>query len=249
VPKTTIVIPCYNEARRLDSAAFLEFLASDPDTAFLFVDDGSTDETAGVLRDLVARASGRASMLALERNSGKAEAVRRGIIQALESGPRYVGFWDADLSTPLDVVPRFANQLDAHPQLEMVIGARVQLLGRQIERSVLRHFMGRLAATATSTVLGLRVYDTQCGAKLFRADTARALFRDPFQSRWIFDVEVIARLIACHTGNAGLPASKVIWEYPLHRWRDFEGSNVRPRDYLRALYDLRRIRRRYPRPS
>ena len=249
MPKTTIVIPCYNEARRLDSAAYLEFLTNDPDTAFLFVDDGSTDETATVLRDLVARASQRASLLALERNSGKAEAVRRGILQALESNPRYVGFWDADLSTPLDVVPTFADQLDANPQLELVMGARVQLLGRQIERSVLRHHMGRLSATVISTSLGLRVYDTQCGAKLFRADSARALFRDPFQSRWIFDVEVIARLIARHAANAGPPASKVILEYPLHRWRDFEGSNVRPRDYLRALFDLRRIRRRYPRPG
>ena len=249
MPKTTIVIPCYNEARRLDSAAFIAFVESDPEAALLFVDDGSTDETGRVLGDLVARAGRNASVLTCERNSGKAEAVRLGIVRALDSGPRYVGFWDADLSTPLDVVPRFVDQLDAHPQLEMVMGARVQLLGRQIERSVLRHHLGRLAATFISAALGLRVYDTQCGAKLFRADTARALFRDPFQSRWIFDVEVIARLIARHAGNAGLPASKVILEYPLHRWRDFGGSNVRPRDYLRALFDLRRIRRRYPKLS
>jgi glycosyltransferase involved in cell wall biosynthesis len=249
VPKTAIVIPCYNEARRLDSAGYLEFLAKDPDAAFLFVDDGSTDETGRVLRELVARATGNASMLALERNSGKAEAVRRGILEALESRPRYVGFWDADLSTPLDVVPRFVEQLDAAPQMEMVMGARVQLLGRHIDRSLLRHYLGRLAATATSTTLGLRVYDTQCGAKMFRADTARVLFREPFQSRWIFDVEILARLIACHGGSSRLSASDVIWEYPLNRWRDVSGSKVRPRDYLRALFELRRIRRSYPRPG
>ena len=249
VPKTAIVIPCYNEARRLDSAGFLEFLANNPDVGFLFVDDGSSDETERVLSDLVSRASERASVLALECNQGKAEAVRRGIVKALESGPRYVGFWDADLSTPLEVVPRFVDQLDANPGIELVMGARVQLLGRQIDRSPLRHYLGRLAATATSTALGLRVYDTQCGAKLFRADTARMLFRAPFRSRWIFDVEIIARLVASRAGSSNRPASEVIWEYPLNRWRDVDGSKVRPRDYIRALFELRRIRRDYPRPG
>jgi hypothetical protein len=129
----------------------------------------------------------------------------------------------------------------------MIMGARVQLLGRRIERSALRHYAGRFAATAISTVLGLRVYDTQCGAKLFRADPARELFREPFRTRWIFDAEIIARLIARLGAHSDPSARDVIYEYPLHAWMDVRGSKIGPSDYLRAAVDLLRIYGHYVR--
>jgi glycosyltransferase involved in cell wall biosynthesis len=244
-----IVIPCFNEAKRLDLAAFERFAADHPETNFLFVDDGSTDDTRKILDGLAARMPDRASVLVLEQNSGKAEAVRRGVNRALESEPTYVGFWDADLATPLAVIRKFSEILDDNPQLQMIMGARVQLLGRRIERSALRHYAGRIAATAISTVLGLRVYDTQCGAKLFRADAARELFRDPLRTRWIFDAEVIARLIARLGAHADPSARDVIYEYPLHAWMDVRGSKIGPSDYLRAAVDLLRIYGHYVRHS
>jgi len=244
---TTIVVPCFNEAERLDLTAFERFASESPTTSLLFVDDGSTDETRTVLDRMIVRIPDRASVLALERNSGKAEAVRRGMNRALEGNPRYVGFWDADLATPLAVVGVFCQLLDDNPRLAMIMGARVQLLGRQIERSALRHYAGRVAATAISTVLGLRVYDTQCGAKLFRADAARELFREPFCTRWIFDAEIIARLIAARGAHADPPPRDLVYEYPLHTWMDVRGSKIRPRDYLRAAVDLLRIYLRYVR--
>jgi hypothetical protein len=131
----------------------------------------------------------------------------------------------------------------------MIMGARVQLLGRRIDRSALRHYAGRVAATAISTVLGLRVYDTQCGAKLFRADAAQELFSEPFRTRWIFDAEIIARLIARLSAKPGSEARDVVYEYPLLEWRDVRGSKIRPRDYLRAALDLLRIYDQYVRPS
>jgi glycosyltransferase involved in cell wall biosynthesis len=244
-----IVIPCYNEAKRLDRAAFERFAAEAPEISFVFVDDGSVDDTKRILEELTARLSGRASVVALEENSGKAEAVRRGVKRALEQQPSYVGYWDADLATPLDAIQKFSDLLDTHPQLQMIMGARVQLLGRHIERSALRHYAGRLAATAISTVLGLRVYDTQCGAKLFRLDAARELFGEPFRTRWIFDAEIIARLIARLAAQSGPAARDVVYELPLHTWTDVRGSKVGPRDYLRAAVDLLRIYNHYVRPS
>jgi dolichyl-phosphate beta-glucosyltransferase len=244
-----IVIPCFNEAKRLDLAAFEAFAADCPETRFVFVDDGSGDDTRRILDGLAARMPERASVLAWERNSGKAEAVRRGVNRALEAEPDYVGFWDADLATPLPVILEFSQLLDDNPRLQMIMGARVQLLGRQIERSAIRHYAGRVAATAISTVLGLRVYDTQCGAKLFRADAARELFRDPFHTRWIFDAEIIARLIARLDARAEPSARDVVYEYPLHAWVDVRGSKVGPSDYLRAAFDLMRIYRLYVRHS
>jgi dolichyl-phosphate beta-glucosyltransferase len=244
-----IVIPCYNEEKRLDRAAFERFAAEAPTVSFVFVDDGSADQTKRILEEFADQLSDRASVVALDENSGKAEAVRRGVHRALELNTTYVGFWDADLATPLNVITEFSGLLDAQPKLQMIMGARVQLLGRHIERSPLRHYAGRIAATAISRVLGLRVYDTQCGAKLFRSDAARELFDTPFRTRWIFDAEIIARLIASLAKHSSSEARDVIYEYPLDSWMDVHGSKIGPSDYLRAAVDLRRIYSHYVRPS
>lgn len=249
MPGAAIVIPCFNEAKRLDRTAFERFASDSPDVALLFVDDGSTDDTKRILDELVTRLPGRASVFALEQNAGKAEAVRRGVNHVLDWNYAYVGYWDADLATPLGVIHEFSDLLDRDPQLQMVMGARVQLLGRQIERSALRHYAGRVAATAISRVLGLRVYDTQCGAKLFRSDTVRELFREPFLTRWIFDAEVIARLIVNLGASSDLQARDVVYEHPLHVWKDVLGSKIKPSDYLRAAFDLRRIYSHYVRSN
>jgi hypothetical protein len=153
-----------------------------------------------------------------------------------------VGYWDADLATPLDTLVAFCELLDTHPDIEMVFGARVQLLGRVIERRALRHYLGRVFATAASLTLGLRIYDTQCGAKLFRASPAmQALFQDPFATRWLGDVELLARLIQARRGTALPPAEEVIYEFPLLEWHDVAGSKVKARDFVKGLCGLARI--------
>lgn len=243
--RTRIVVPCYNEAARLRVQAFEEFAKSHREVGFLFVNDGSSDDTGATLRRL-SDAHEQLSVLDLDVNSGKAEAVRRGVLAVLELEPAYVGFWDADLATPLEAIDDLEAVLDARPDLEMVFGSRVKLLGRSIERSALRHYAGRVFATATSRVLELPIYDTQCGAKLFRVSSdIAALFDEPFLTRWTFDVEIIARLIELRRGGDRPKAKDVIYEYPLHCWHDVAGSKVSPWDFPRALWELARIRRRY----
>jgi dolichyl-phosphate beta-glucosyltransferase len=245
-PDTIVVIPCYNERHRLDTTQFARAAASHEWLAFLFVDDGSTDGTAQLCELLIARDPLRFQAFRLSRNVGKGEAVRQGILKALESRPTYVAFWDADLATPLEVIAAFRHQLAAHPQLEMVFGARVKLLGRVIERKAAKHYLGRIFATAVSVVLRLPIYDSQCGAKMFRVSPElRWLFQQPFRARWIFDVEILARLIAARRGTRLLQPEHVIYECPLTEWRDIAGSKVAARDYVRAAYDLYRIYRAY----
>lgn len=241
-----IVVPCWNEERRLPVARFRAFLAAEPDVGFVFVDDGSLDGTRDRLRSLEEAAPGRVHVLGLDENQGKAEAVRRGVLEALRGEPRFVGYWDADLATPLEVIPEFRRVLETRPQHEIVMAARVHLLGRRIQRSALRHYLGRAAATLISIALDLRVYDTQCGAKLFRnGPRLPDLFRAPFLSTWLFDVEILARRIA-QDGSSGVTlAREVIYECPVSEWTDVDGSKLRWGAYLRAALDLVRIRRRY----
>ncbi len=107
--RAIVVVPCFNEANRIDTRQFQEFAAGCQSIRFLFVNDGSTDGTLGVLERLHAVAQDRFRFVHLSRNSGKAEAVRHGMLTALRERPQYVGFWDADLATPLDEIPRFAG--------------------------------------------------------------------------------------------------------------------------------------------
>jgi len=236
---TIVVVPCYNEAKRLDAAAVLHLVDTEPRVALLFVDDGSTDATARLLEDLSRSRPESISYFSLAVNSGKTEAVRRGVLAALERRPAFVAYWDADLSTPLDMVPLFLAELDRNAHLLGVLGSRIRRLGADIDRLALRHYAGRIFATLASAVLGMAVYDTQCGAKMFRAtdDVARA-FSEPFQTRWILDVEMLARLR--RDLGAEVLASR-LFEMPLPRWRDVAGSKLTMAQGAAAFVDLWRI--------
>lgn len=237
------MVPCYNEAARLDADRFTAFAAASDGTGLLFVDDGSTDATSDVLASLVGRAPERIRALQLSANQGKSGAVRAGVLAALAWDPQFVGFWDADLATPLSAVPRFVSMLEGRSRLLGAIGARVKLLGTTIERSAVRHYLGRVFATAASVVLGLAVYDTQCGAKLFRAGPLlRAAFAAPFRSRWAFDVELLARLEEAGRRAGAPPVAETVVELALEEWRDVRGSKLHPLGMLRAGLDLSLMR-------
>lgn len=238
--RITVVVPCYNEEKRLNVAAFTSFLEQDTETRLLLVNDGSRDDTQGMLERVRAAAPERVRVMSLEQNSGKAEAVRRGVLAAMDGGADVVGYWDADLATPLDAIPQFTQVVRKRPDIALVMGARVQLLGRTIDRRPARHYLGRIFATVVSVVLGLRVYDTQCGAKMLRATPEmRAAFATPFRSKWIFDVELIARMM----GRRGsmTAAGTGILELPLWSWRDVAGSKLKGRDFMIAVPELARI--------
>ncbi len=237
-----LVIPCYNEASRLKVQSFLQLVAAHRSVKLLFVDDGSTDGTPGILADIASGGGDRISVLTLPANGGKARAVQRGVLAAFEEKPEFVGYWDADLSTPLEELQGFIDVLDARPTVDIAMGARVRMLGRRIDRRPLRHYAGRLFGTAASLALRVAVYDTQCGAKIFRVtDPVRQAFREPFRSQWVMDVEILSRYIA-QVGRQ--EASARIYEVPLQAWTDVPGSKLRLVPAVRALWDLFGIWRR-----
>jgi dolichyl-phosphate beta-glucosyltransferase len=231
-----IVVPCYNEGHRLPVDQFRQFLHEER-IGFVFVDDGSTDNTIARIESIRANSADRVSLVRSPANQGKAEAVRLGINSALEQDPEYVGFWDADLATPLDAILQFMAVFAERPDLDMVFGSRVKLLGRNVNRRAARHYLGRVFATAVSVILRIPIYDSQCGAKIFRVGPrTRGLTAEPFQTRWVFDVEILARYIR----KIGSPesAAQHIYEFPLLRWEDVAGSKVKPTDFFLALRDV-----------
>jgi dolichyl-phosphate beta-glucosyltransferase len=242
----TIVIPCYNEASRFPFDHFTSFVGAHPGIRFLLVNDGSKDNTLEVLQRARVGREAQVEVLNQPVNGGKGEAVRSGVLAALKQAScQYVGFWDADLATPLNMIPELSAVLQARPELAMVFGARVKLLGRQVERRAIRHYLGRVFATAVSVALRLPIYDTQCGAKIFRVTPETpALFAEPFCSRWVFDVEIIARFIRQrHYDMKSVESS--IYEFPLPEWRDVAGSRVKPGDFFKAFFDVLKIYGKY----
>jgi len=238
-----IAVPCYNEGLRLGEDQFRQFL-SRTQVRFVFVDDGSTDNTMARIESIRKGNTDRVLLLRSPVNRGKAEAVRLGVNLALEQGAGYVGYWDADLATPLDAITEFMPLFTIHPDLDIVLGSRVKLLGRNVQRRALRHYLGRIFATVVSMMLRLPVYDTQCGAKIFRVrPETRSLFAEPFLSRWVFDVEILARYIR-QIGSPQVAAQR-IYEYPLQVWEDVAGSKVKASDFFVAMRDVNRIYWKY----
>lgn len=231
-----LIIPCYNEAARLD---FTQLHSLRPGVTCLLVDDGSRDATADLIRR---HESNTLRLLQLPRNVGKAEAIRQGFLHAKRhgwlAGVDWVGYWDADMATPLSEVDRFLEYAATwSSRVDGILGSRVYKLGSTIVRSYGRHLLGRLFTTMAAALLHVQCYDSQCGAKLFRPDVAAEAFDEPFVSRWIFDIEILARL-----------RSRRLIEYPLRQWEDMRGSKLSPLTVAApTLVDLLRIRRRYGR--
>lgn len=215
---------------------FKRFAEVHPHVLFTFVNDGSTDDTFRILKEHFS--TGQFSVLNLAHNVGKAEAVRLGVRSNQDC--LTVGFLDADLSTPLDQVLELAEYLDV--QTRMVFGSRILTLNTEIKRSPKRHYLGRIIATLVSNILGLPIYDTQCGAKVIGRETALKLFEEPFISRWLFDVEIFARMIQIY-GRENV--ASIALEKPLSHWIEAGDSKITFSDMLRIPFHLLRIKIHY----
>ena len=243
LPPTCLVVPCYDEGNRLPVEEMGRFLADYPEFRFCLVNDASRDHSLQVMNDLQKKWPGRITILDLGENLGKGGAVRQGILGALENDSiEFVGYWDADLATPLAEAVTFLQIFAENPGFEMLCGCRLSRLGAHVHRRWWRHYPGRAFATGASLTLGIPVYDSQCGAKLLRSSLAREIFAQPFVSKWAFDVELIARVIVRRGAQA---AGEVILEVPLNYWTHVGGSKLTMRHALRAFWDLVRIHRAY----
>ena len=235
-----LIIPCYNEEGRLNINSFKQAFSNYLNVEFLFVNDGSLDKTAHLLNNLE-NSFENVSFLDLKQTVGKAHAIREAV-NSLEVDYKYIGFFDADLATPLSEVQNFLEKLNSNPHILCIMGARILRLGAPIKRKAYRHYLGRVFATIVSMMLKLPVYDTQCGAKIFKGSIAKNIFTDGFVSMWFFDVELIFRILSTIKKEEYLTS---FYELPLTNWEDVAGSKLKFTDFLKTPLELIKIYRKY----
>ena len=234
-----IIIPCYNEEVRLNRAAIEELIAGMTDARLFFVNDGSRDNTLGVLHELAGQHPSTVSVISFDENEGKARAIYKGIQQVHASGDfLYIGYMDADFSTPpAEFIKLFHAIRDQ--QALFIFGSRIKKLNSGINRTPFRHITGRTISTLLDLHFKLGVYDTQCGAKIFASEALTVAFAEPFYCSWLFDVEIFIRLKEKGLLNRGV-------EHPLWGWKDVGGSKLSFRTMPRICREILTLIRKYP---
>lgn len=213
-----IIIPCYNEERRLNIEAFQVFSQAEPETLLVFINDGSSDRTKQALESIQKCAVLNTQIISLSKNAGKGEALRAGMFFCLENSIPFIAYADADLSTPLSEIMRL-YQIAISEKVDIVLGSRIKKIDTVIIRSTFRHIVGRFIATIIDNKFKLGCYDTQCGAKVLKATSLVSIIQYPFITKWFFDVELLLRYRKKFNAiNAR--------EIPLKRWTTKKGSKV-----------------------
>lgn len=233
-----VVIPCYNEEERLLSKEFLDFVDKNSGYHLCFVNDGSKDKTLEVLNNLRKGRENFITVYDCEKNGGKAEAVRLGMLHmAKHEDLDYIGFLDADLSTDLvdfdDLVSTIENS-----DFKIVSGSRISRMGANITKESARKIISMTINFFIRKILSMDFKDTQCGAKIFRKDVIETSFGEKFVTKWIFDVEIFKRV----TADYGIEKAKsFICEQPLKRWIHADGSKLSMKDSVKIVFQLAQI--------
>jgi len=228
----SVVIPCYNEGSRLGPMLDLVRAHVELGWQWIFVDDGSSDRTAAVVRDLAADTQAEVVLVQHERNQGKGAAVRSGFERA---DGALVGYVDADLAaSPLQFQPFLAGE-ELRAGGELLLGIRLLTEEKRVDRTFFRHLIGRVYQTYVSNLTGLTVYDTQCGFKLLSAARAKEIAPEMHCRGFAFDVELIMVARDLHQMR--------IREEPIH-WREQGDSRVMPHHALSMFFEILGIRRR-----
>jgi CheY-like chemotaxis protein len=233
-----VVIPCYNEEKRLASKKFINFITKNSGYRLCFVNDGSTDNTEEILDNL---RKGREDFIEIyncEENVGKAEAVRKGMLHMnAQADLDYIGFLDADLSTSLIDFDNLVSVIE-NSKYKIVSGSRISRMGANITKQSSRKLISSTINLIIKKILLLDFKDTQCGAKVFHKDVIEISFRKKFITKWIFDVEIYRRITLYFGLNT---AKKILCEQPLSRWVHIEGSKLSIRDSINIISQLGQI--------
>ncbi|MBU2945116.1 response regulator [Zobellia uliginosa] len=233
-----VVIPCYNEEERLSGPEFKAFAHANLGYHLCFVNDGSTDKTLEVLHELRKGNESNISVYDCEKNGGKAEAVRQGILHMIKDDQLdYLGYLDADLSTDFRDFDDLVKTIESS-QFKIVSGSRISRMGANITKESARKIISMTINMIIQTILGMPFKDTQCGAKIMDREIASTMFNKKFITKWLFDVEIFMRMRK-HYGKE--EAKRIICEQPLKRWIHADGSKLSMKDSVKIVGQLAKI--------
>ncbi|MBT8302461.1 MAG: glycosyltransferase [Maribacter sp.] len=237
-----VVIPCYNEAERLLTSTFKDFAYKNLGYHLCFVNDGSTDSTLAVLEELRKGNEDTISIFNCEKNGGKAEAVRQGVLH-LSKDPQldYIGYLDADLSTDFKDFDELVQTLE-NSDFKIVSGSRISRMGADITKESARKIISLTINFIIQKILGMPFKDTQCGAKIMDREIVTLMFNKRFTTRWLFDVEIFMRMRKYYGKEKALG---FICEQPLKRWIHADGSKLSMKDSITIIGQLARIAVQY----
>jgi len=239
---TGIVVPMYNEDQRWVEEYWRD-VQKIPSVNLVFVNDGSTDGTRGILKNF-ANEFTNVSVMNLERNVGKSEAIRLGCLQFLNEKDKnfcWIGFIDGDGAFSAREILRilsiaFASTNDKTQEQNEILTiwtSRVALAGREIIRDPFRHYTSRILLTLIGFVLRQMPYDSQSGMKFFRnTDSFINVVSDPFRTRWFVDLEILIRM------RALFKRRNFLREEPLEYWRDINGSKIKLKIFPQIFRDI-----------
>lgn len=237
-----VVIPCYNEETRLLSKEFTDFIDKNSGYHLCFVNDGSKDKTLEVLNNLRKGREDFITVYDCEKNGGKAEAVRQGMLyMAKQEDLDYIGFLDADLSTDLTDFDDLVSTIE-NSNYKIVSGSRISRMGADITKESARKIISLSINFIIRKILKMDFKDTQCGAKIFHKDVIEISFAKKFVTQWIFDVEIFRR-ITLHFGLE--KAKEMLCEQPLKRWIHADGSKLSMKDSVKIIGQLGQIAMHY----
>jgi glycosyltransferase involved in cell wall biosynthesis len=238
--QTVIIIPCYNEAKNFHYQDYANFISKNLNILICFVNDGSHDNTLVILNKLQKEFPINIDIVSHKNNLGKAEAVRTGMLYSLDKYDfEYIAYLDADLAVSLEECISLTQHFNNG--IVFCFGSRMARIGSDIQRKKSRFLIGRVIATMISNILSIKVYDTQCGCKLFTKKLSQQVFSETFITTWLFDVEIFARIIEIYRKNC----LDIMLEVPLKRWVDEGNSKVRYSYFFKLFLDLYRIHRKY----
>jgi CheY-like chemotaxis protein len=233
-----VVIPCYNEETRLSSEEFKKIVHSNLGYHLCFVNDGSSDNTLAVLQELCKDNEGRMSVYNCEKNGGKGEAVRLGMLHMAKNNQyNYIGFLDADLSTNFDDFEELVNTI-SKSKFKIVSGSRINRMGADIAKESARKIISQGINLIIRKTLGMDFKDTQCGAKIMNKEIVEKTFGKKFLTKWLFDVEIFMRMKKIYGDEE---AKKLVCEKPLNRWVHMEASKLSFRDSFKIIGQLGQI--------
>jgi dolichyl-phosphate beta-glucosyltransferase len=235
--KVAIIIPCYNESKRLDLKN-IEQLIFNSAMDIYFANDGSKDNTTEVINAIVSNHQERCFLMDFEKNTGKANTIYTAINQINQSGTYdFIGYFDADFSTPSEEIIRLSKELEKQ-DCGFMLGSRILLLNSGISRKYHRHVIGRVITTLINLKFRLGIYDTQCGSKFFSKEIIPRAFDRPFYTSWLFDVEIFIRLKKQDLLKHGV-------ELPIYNWKDIDGSKLGFKTGFKILNELYLLIKKY----